>query len=48
MDFSIYSKGDRFFFEMDKDTAWLFAQRIAEVIEAPDDLLDAVREEIYG
>lgn len=48
MDYSIYTEGDRVFFEMDKDTAWLFAQRMGEVIEAPADLLEAVKEEIYG
>ena len=48
MDYSIYTQGDRVFFEMDKDTAWVFAQRMAEVVEAPADLLEAVREEIYG
>lgn len=48
MDYSIYTEGDRVFFEMDKDTAWVFAQRMGEVIEAPAELLEAVKEEIYG
>lgn len=48
MDYSVYIEGDRVFFEMDKDTAWLFAQRISEVIDAPADVLEAVKEEIYG
>lgn len=48
MDYSIYSEGDRVFFEMDKDTAWIFAKRMAEVVEAPADLLEAVKAEIYG
>lgn len=48
MDYSIYSEGDRVFIEMDKDTAWVFAQRMAEVVEAPAEMLEAVKEEIYG
>ena len=48
MDYSIYTEGDRVFFEMDKDTAWIFAQRIGEVVNAPSTMLEAVREEIYG
>jgi hypothetical protein len=48
MDYTVYTEGDRVFFSMDKDTAWIFAQRIAEVIDAPADLLDSIKEEIYG
>lgn len=48
MDYSIYSEGDRVFFEMDKDTAWLLAQRIAEAVDAPAEMLEAVKGEIYG
>jgi hypothetical protein len=48
MDYSVYSEGDRVFFEMDKDTAWLFAQRMGAVLDAGDELLEAIKEEIYG
>jgi hypothetical protein len=37
----------RIYFDMDLDTAWLFAQRIGEVVNAPQSMLDEIREEIY-
>lgn len=48
MDYSVYTEGDRVFFEMDKDTAWVFAQKIGEVVNAPAKVLKAIKEEIYG
>lgn len=47
-DYSIYRQGERVFIEMDRDTAWVFAKRMADVIDAPSEMLDAVKEEIYG
>ena len=48
MDYSIYREGDRVFIEMDRDTAWVFAKRMADVVGAPAEMMDAIKEEIYG
>lgn len=48
MDYSVYTEGDRVFFEMDKDTAWMFAQKIGEVVNADAKMLNAIKGEIYG
>jgi len=52
MDFDVrhgYTNGEkRIFFEMDQPTAWEFAKRIGEVVNAPKSMLDEIYEEIYG
>lgn len=47
-DFDIYRRGERVFIEMDRDTAWLFAQRVNETVGWGKPAMTALYEEIYG
>lgn len=48
MDYSIYQQNDRVFIEMDKDTAWLLAQRMDAVVGFGEAGMKAIHKEIYG
>lgn len=47
-DFDIYRRGERVFIEMSRDTAWLFAQRVNEVVGWSDKAMAALHKEIYS